>query len=202
MRSCRARTAGWCAARLHAPLPVVGQNGLIPGLVQREGRSTDFADGASRMSPPLHRGRDQLGSSVLLFLLFLLLQFAFLLRSTLGCFLLFPLSFVFFSLITHTRFSLLEDHLHQNVAQNPSSERQVQGIVAAQVGQRPLAASVARLGMVGECENLLRVSPEVVARPIRNDVFDGGRGFRDEPRSVPGVVPLGVLPCHLITPVG
>jgi hypothetical protein len=46
-------------------------------------------------------------------------------------------SFVFFSLITHIRFSLLENNLHQNVAQKPSSENQVQGILAAQVGQRP-----------------------------------------------------------------
>jgi hypothetical protein len=55
----------------------------------------------------------------------------------LGRFLLFPFPFVFFSLITHIRFSLLGNNLHQNVAQNPSSENQVQGIVAAQVGQRP-----------------------------------------------------------------
>jgi hypothetical protein len=42
----------------------------------------------------------------------------------------FPFSFVFFSLITHIRFSLLENNVHQNVAQNPSSENQVQGILA------------------------------------------------------------------------
>ncbi len=72
-----------------------------------------------------------------LLLLLILLQFAFLRRSTLGCFLLFPFPFVFFSLITHIRFSLLENDLHQNVAQEPSSENQVQGNVAAQVGQCP-----------------------------------------------------------------
>jgi hypothetical protein len=49
--------------------------------------------------------------------------------------LLFPFPFVFFSLITHIRFSLLENNLHQNVAQNPSSENQVQGNEAAQVRQ-------------------------------------------------------------------
>jgi len=103
---------------------------MIPGLERRKSRPTDFADGAARMSPALQRVRDEPGSSFLILLL-LLLQSAFLLRSTLGRFLLFPFSFVFFSLITHIRFSLLENNLHQNVALNPSSEDQVQGIVAA-----------------------------------------------------------------------
>ena len=85
---------------------------MIPGLEQRQSRPTDFADGASRMSPARQRVRDEPCS--LVFLLFL--QFAFLRRSTLGLFLLFLFSFVFFSLITHIRFSLLEDNLHQNVA--------------------------------------------------------------------------------------
>jgi hypothetical protein len=109
---------------------------MIPGLEQRQSRPTDFADGAARLSPALQRVRDEPGSSVFLLLLLFLLQPAFLLRGTLGCFLMFPFSFVFFSLITHIRFSVLENHLHQNAAQNPSSENQVQGIVAAQVGQR------------------------------------------------------------------
>jgi hypothetical protein len=84
------------------------------------------------MLPAIQRVRDQSGSFVLL----LFFQSAFLLRSMLGLLPLFSRSLVFFSLITHIRFSLFEYNLYQNVAQNPSSENQVQGIVTAQGRQR------------------------------------------------------------------
>ncbi len=49
-----------------------------------------------------------------LFLLFSF-QFSFFLWSKLGLFLMFPLSFIFFSLITHIYFSLLENYLRRTV---------------------------------------------------------------------------------------
>ncbi len=138
---CRQRTCSSVAAARVPKRPCLMPHQMIPGLEQSPSRLTDFADGASRMSPALRRVRDEPGLSVLSLLLLLLFQPAFFLRSTLGRFLMFPFSFVFFSLITHIRFSLLENNRHQNIAQKPTSENQVQGIVAARAGQRPNPAA-------------------------------------------------------------
>ena len=100
---------------------------MIPGLEQKQSRPTDFTDGASCMSPALERVRDEPGSFVLL----LFFQSAFLLRSMPGLFPLLPFPFVFSSFVTHIHFFFLKNNLHQNVAQTPASENEVQGIVAA-----------------------------------------------------------------------
>ena len=50
-------------------------------------------------------------------------------------------------------------------------------------------------------EHLFGILPEVLASPKCHDVLDRRGGFWDEPASVSSVIPVGVLPGCLITPM-
>jgi hypothetical protein len=155
----RAAPGPTCSCHWTRPLPNPGSrpNRHIPYPSPHSSHTSHQPPHKSRMSPLLPCPHYCPGLLVPL----LLLQLAFLCRSMLGLLLLFPSCLVSFSLLTHIRFSLLENNLHQNVAQKRSLEDQLQGIVAARVGQRLHPAvghgTLLALGREPRCECFLGV---------------------------------------------